>query len=390
VDRVEVLVVGAGVVGLAVAQALARAGREVLVTERAEAIGTGVSSRSSEVVHAGLYYPTGSLKARLCVRGRALLYDWCSAHGVPHRRCGKLVVAVTPGELDALQALRTRAEANGVEGLQWLDRPALAARAPALSAHAALWSPASGIVDSHALMLSLLGAAEDDGALLALRSQVVAAQRVAAGWQVEIESDDGRHGPAERSTLQVRWLVNAAALGSHAVAAAMAGFPAAHIPPRHLAKGHYFALAGRPPFDTLVYPLPVDGGLGVHLTLDLGGQARFGPDVEWLPPVTDAAAAATVIEPDYAVDPSRAAAFETAVRAWWPGLPAGALQPAYAGVRPKISGPGEPAADFRIDGPSQHGVPGVVQLFGIESPGLTASLAIGEQVAAIVAAEDSR
>jgi L-2-hydroxyglutarate oxidase LhgO len=377
VDRTDVVVVGAGVVGLAVASALAGSGLEVWIVEREAAIGTGVSSRSSEVVHAGLYYRSGALKSRLCVRGKALLYEHCADSGVPHRRCGKLVVARGADEAAGLAALQAQAAANGVDDLRLLDRDQARRLEPALECDAALWSPSSGIVDSHALMLSLLGRAEAGGATLALRSRFERAEPVAGGWRVRVVAQGGA---ADVAVFHARWIVNAAGLAAQAVAAAIDGFEPAHVPPRRLAKGHYFACAVRCPFSRLIYPLPAEGGLGVHLTLDLAGQARFGPDVEWLPEgVADR-------DLDYAVDPTRAAAFAAAVRHYWPALPDGALLPAYGGIRPKLSGPGEPAADFRIDGPSRHGVAGVVQLFGIESPGLTASLAIAEEVAAIVAA----
>lgn len=371
-DRVECLVVGAGVVGLAVARALALAGREVVVLERDKLIGSGVSSRNSEVIHAGLYYPTGSLKAKLCVRGRELLYAYCTERGLPHRRCGKLLVATSDEELPRLDAIAERARANGVLDLQRLSAAEATAMEPALHTLGALWSPSSGIVDSHALMTSLLGDAENHGALLALGSPFAGARRDGSDWVVTTAGDE----PFEIAT---RWLVNSAGLHAHAVAAAVQGFPAASIPPRHMAKGHYFSLAARAPFKHLIYPTPVPGGLGVHLTLDLGGQAKFGPDVEWLPDALQPDAV------DYRVDGTRMAGFEAGVRRWWPGLPAGALQAAYSGVRPKIVGPGGGEADFRIDGPAKHGVPGVVQLFGIESPGLTSSMAIGEWVAEAMA-----
>ncbi len=371
IDAVDAVVVGAGVIGLAVARALALQGLSVVILESATTHGTGTSSRNSEVVHAGLYYEPGSLKARLCVRGRDLLYAYCAERGVAVRRCGKLLVATREGDVPKLDAIRTRAAACGVPDLQPLTRDQALAMEPALAVHAALWSPSSGIVDSHGLMTALLGDAQNAGALHAVASPFVGAHPVAAGWRVQT-------GGGEAFELDARWLVNTAGLQAQAVAAAMQGFPVAAIPRRRLAKGHYFSLGGRSPFSHLVYPMPVDGGLGVHLTLDLGGQARFGPDVQWLP---DGIADADI---DYADDPAWQAAFEAEIRHYWPGLPAGSLQPAYSGVRPKLSGPGEPAADFRIDGPPVHGVPGVVQLFGIESPGLTSCLAIAECVAAIV------
>lgn len=380
-EGVDALVVGAGLVGLAVARALARGGLAVWIVEREAGIGTGVSSRSSEVIHAGLYHSPGSWKARLCVRGRQMLYAYCVERGIAHRRCGKLVVAHDESECGKLPALQAQSRAAGVDDLRLLDGDAARRLEPALACRAALWSPSSGIVDSHALMLSLLGDAEAAGAMLALRSRFVAARRADAHWRVRVAAADGS---GDDAVFDARWLVNAGGLGAQAVAAAIEGFPAAAIPPRRLAKGHYFASTVRTPFTRLIYPLPADGGLGVHLTLDLGGQARFGPDVEWL----DVDGSVDDLTLDYRVDASRAAAFAAAVRRYWPALPDAALVPAYSGIRPKIAGPGQPAADFRIDGPAQHGCDGVVQLFGIESPGLTASLALGEAVAALVAGND--
>jgi L-2-hydroxyglutarate oxidase LhgO len=378
-DRVDAVVVGAGVVGLAVARALARVGLEVVIVEREGAFGSGVSSRNSEVIHAGLYYPPGSLKARLCVRGRELLYAYCAERGVPHRRCGKLVVATSPTEQAKLDEILRRGHANGVHALKPIDGAHARELEPALSGAcvAALHSPDSGIVDSHALMTSLLGEAEAAGAMLALKSPFEGAQPDGSGgWVV-------RSGGDESFELGCHWLVNAAGLGTHRVAAAIAGLPVSAYPAQRVAKGHYFSLAGRAPFSRLIYPTPVDGGLGVHLTLDLGGQARFGPDVEWLP------AGVAQEELDYSVDASRQAAFERDIRRYWPGLQEGALVPAYTGVRPKLSGPGEPAADFLVQGPGDHGLPGLVQMLGIESPGLTSCLALGEHVAQLVRAHPS-
>jgi len=365
--EVDVLVVGAGVVGLACARALAQAGREVWVLDAAEGIGTGISSRNSEVVHAGLYYEPGSLKARHCVAGRDLLYRYCEARGVGHRRCGKLIVATRDEERAALATIEQRARASGVASLRWLDAAEVRAMEPALQAVAALWSPDTGIVDSHGLMLALQGDAEAAGANFVFHTPVLGAQREGSGWRL-------RTGGAAPMTLGARWIVNAAGLGAVRLAAAMQGFPAAQVPREYRAKGSYFSLTGRAPFSRLIYPVPEPGGLGTHLTLDLGGQAKFGPDVEW------------VEQDDYVVDPARRTRFEQSIRRYWPALPEGALQPAYAGIRPKISGPGEPAADFRIDGPREHGASGVVQLFGIESPGLTSALSIAEQVLGIVVA----
>lgn len=359
----DAIVIGAGAVGLAVARALAQGGREVLILEAAERFGSGVSARNSEVIHAGIYYPRGSLKARLCVAGRELLYAFCRDHGVGHRRCGKLIVASDEQQLAELARIRAAALANGVE-LSPLGRADALALEPGLRCAAALHSPLTGIIDAHAYMLALLGQAESRGALLVCDSAVTAVALQADGFLVAVNG-----APA---SLHARVLVNSAGLSAPQVARLMQGFPTALVPPAYLAKGSYFTLAGRAPFGRLIYPLPESGGLGVHLTLDLAGRARFGPDMEW------------VDEPDYAVDVKRAAGFYRAVRAWWPALPDGALEPAYAGIRPKITGPGGPAADFRIDGQSVHGVPGLVQLFGIESPGLTASLAIAAHVAALL------
>ncbi|MFN3861957.1 MAG: NAD(P)/FAD-dependent oxidoreductase [Roseateles sp.] len=357
-DEVDVAVIGAGVVGLAVARELARQGREVIVIEAAGAFGTGTSSRNSEVIHAGLYYPAGSLKARLCVRGKQLLYDYCAARGIAQRRCGKLVVATRPEDLPQLEKIAAQGAANGVDDLRLLSRAETLALEPALNAAGALLSPSSGIVDSHGLMTALLADAEAAGATLALASPVSGGHRDGQLWRLQVGPD---------FELGARCVVNAAGLFAAQVAAALGTL----APRLRYARGHYFGLSGRAPFTRLIYPLPVDGGLGVHLTLDLGGQARFGPDVQWLDEADPGALT-------YAVDPALGPAFEAAVRNYWPALPAGALQPAYSGIRPKLSGPGEPAADFHID----TDTPGLVQLFGIESPGLTACLALAEVVAA--------
>ena len=351
-DSVDTVVIGAGVVGLAVARALAMAGREVVILEAENAFGTVTSARNSEVIHAGLYYPTGSLRATLCVRGKALLYDYCASHGVAHRRCGKLIVATSTADLPALDSLHATAQAQALE--------------PALHSVGALLSPSTGIIDSHGLMLALLGDAEAAGAMLALCSPVAGWRTAPAGIELDV-------GGASPMTLRARSVVNSAGLAAPALARRLAGLPAASVPRDHLAKGCYFSLPGRAPFSRLVYPAPGQSShLGVHLTLDLGGQARFGPSFEWVDQI------------DYTVDAAGADAFYAEVRRYWPGLPDGALQPGYAGLRPKISGPGEPAADFRIDGPATHGVPGLVNLFGIESPGLTASLAIADVVRGMV------
>ncbi|HJV70711.1 NAD(P)/FAD-dependent oxidoreductase [Ideonella sp.] len=370
-DEIDTVVIGAGVVGLACARALARAGREVVILEQENAFGTATSARNSEVIHAGLYYPTGSLRARLCVRGKALLYAFCVRHGVAHQCCGKLVVACSDDELPRLDAVRAQAAANGVTDLQPLSAGDARALEPALACRGALLSPSTGIVDSHGLMLALLGDAEAHGAMLALKSPVRRGQVVAGGG---LELAVGGDAP---STLRARRVVNAAGLRACQLARAIDGLDARHVPQPFYAQGAYFTLAGAAPFSRLIYPVPGQSShLGVHLTLDLAGQARFGPSFRW------------VDEVDYRVDAADGAGFAAEVMRYWPGLaerPADALQPGYAGVRPKISGPGEPAADFRLDGPALHGVPGLVNLFGIESPGLTAALAIGEEVAALLA-----
>ena len=369
-DRVDALVIGAGAVGLAVARALALAGRETMVTEAQNGIGQGVSSRNSEVIHAGLYYAPGSLKARLCVRGKALLYALCESHGVAHRRCGKLVVANSDAEVAGLQALAARAEANRVP-VQFLTAAEAMALEPALRCTAALLSPTTGIVDSHGFMLALQGDLERQGGAVALASRVESARLGQGGEPHVLRMADG-------SEIAASVVVNAASLHACELANCFEGLAPEAVPRAYFAKGNYYALAGRAPFSHLVYPAPADAWLGVHLTLDLGGQARFGPDLEWL----------DVDRPediDYAVDPRRADSFYAEVRRYWPALPDGALQPSYSGVRPKIHAPGTLAPDFRIDGPAQHGVPGLVNLFGIESPGLTSSLALAEDVVAALA-----
>jgi len=372
-DQVDAIVIGAGAVGLAVARALAQGGRETVVTEAQTAIGQGVSSRNSEVIHAGLYYATGSLKARLCVRGKQLLYELCASHGVGHRNCGKLVVANSDAEAAALRRLQDRAVANGVP-VQWLDAREAQALEPALRCTAALLSPSTGIVDSHGFMLALQGDLESAGGMVALGSAVDSASLGRDGQPHVIRLADG-------SEVAAGVLVNAASLHACSLARRFEGLDSRFVPREYFAKGSYYALSGRAPFSRLVYPAPADAWLGVHLTLDLGGQAKFGPDLEWL-------AVSRPDEIDYTVDPRRADGFYAEVRRYWPGLQDGALQPSYSGVRPKIYGPGETAPDFRIDGPAIHGVPGLVNLFGIESPGLTSALAIGEHVAALLVETD--
>lgn len=360
-DQIECVVIGAGVVGLAVARALAARGREVIVLEAAEAIGVGTSSRNSEVIHAGLYYPRGSLKASLCVRGRELLYEYCAARGVPHQRCGKLLVATAANQIPQLESIMTRGRENGVLDLVRISGAEAQALEPALECVAAVFSPQTGIVDSHQLMLALQGDAENDGAVCAFHAPVEAIEAINGRFVVKV-------GGAAPTTLNAACVINSAGLQANAIARRIRGLDARHVPPLYLARGNYFSVSGRAPFSRLIYPMPNEAGLGVHLTIDLGGQARFGPDVEWVDAI------------GYDVDPRRADSFYAAIRAYWPALPDGALQPAYAGIRPKLSGPGEPAADFVIQGPAAHGVRGLVNLFGIESPGLTASLAIAARV----------
>ena len=360
-DEVDAVVVGAGVVGLAVARELSLAGREVLILEAAARFGTGASARNSEVIHAGIYYPPGSLKARLCVGGREQLYGFCAERGIPHRRCGKLIVAATEDELAGLARIAAAAHANGVE-LSRLERAAARALEPQLCCAAALQSPLTGIIDSQAYMLALLAEAQSHGAQLACGSAITQMVLEEAGILIGVNGAD--------CAVRARALVNCAGVQAPAVARLMEGLAPSHIPVAYFAKGNYFALKGRSPFERLIYPLPQADGLGIHLTLDLAGRARFGPDVQWIENC------------DYAVDAGRAAAFYAAIRRYWPALEDGALEPSYAGVRPRISGPGEPLADFRIDDARRHGVPGLINLFGIESPGLTASLAIAGEVAA--------
>lgn len=363
-EQVDCVVVGAGVVGLAVARAMALKGLETLVLERERGIGMGISSRNSEVIHAGIYYPTGSLKAALCVRGKELLYAFGATHGVPLRRCGKLIVATSTEQSAQLEKLYATGRANGVDDLHLIT--AAQAQQMELNLHcvAALHSGSTGIVDTHAFMLALQADLESAGGTVALNAPVLSGQADSQGITLQV----GGEQPME---IRTRVLINSAGLGAQELANKLQGMPATQVPAQYLAKGNYYSLAGRSPFARLIYPVPEVGGLGVHLTVDMGGQARFGPDVEW------------VSEVDYHVDPARADAFYASIRRYWPGLPNDALQPAYAGIRPKLSGPDEAAADFVIQGPAEHGVPGLVNLFGIESPGLTASMAIAERVAAL-------
>ena len=360
-DEVEAVVVGAGVVGLAAARALALAGHEVIVLERAYTIGFETSSRNSEVIHGGLYYPAGSLKARACVEGRERLYAYCREHHVPHAQLGKLVVASTEAEIPGVDRIATAARGNGVDNLIWLGAEEAQRMEPELRCVAALLSPSTGIIDSHALMLAYQGDAEAAGAMVAFQTPVLGGRVRGDGFELDI-------GGEEPTAIRCRMLVNSAGLHAPALARSIAGIPPETIPPAYFCRGVYFTLAGRTPFQRLIYPVPEPGGLGVHITLDLAGQARFGPDVEWIGEV------------DYTVDARRGDLFYAAIRRYWPALRDGALQPGYAGIRPKISGPTEPAADFVVQGAAEHGIPGLVNLFGIESPGLTASLPLADEV----------
>jgi L-2-hydroxyglutarate oxidase LhgO len=366
-EQLDSVVIGAGVVGLACARALALSGREVVVLEAEAAIGTHTSSRNSEVIRAGIYYPQGSLKARLCVEGRQMLHAFCAEHGVEHRRCGKLIVATHGDQRAALDRLHAQAEANGVGDLVRLAPEAVRELEPEIHCVDALLSPSTGIIDSHGFMLALLGDAEAHGAMLALGSPLLRGR--VGGDAIVLEV--GGEAP---TTISARTVINSAGLAAQRTAAALAGFPQQRVPPTHYAKGNYYSLSGRTPFSHLIYPVPEPGGLGVHLTLDLAGQGRFGPDVEWL----------SGTEFDYRVDPKRADRFYAEVRKYWPGLADGSIAPAYAGIRPKLAGLDAPAGDFVIQGPQVHGVPGLVNLYGIESPGLTASLAIAETVLAML------
>ncbi|MGM4989979.1 NAD(P)/FAD-dependent oxidoreductase [Tardiphaga sp. 841_E9_N1_2] len=361
-DKVECVVVGAGVVGLAIARRLAEAGREVIVLEAADAIGTVTSSRNSEVIHAGIYYPAGSLMARLCVAGKQALYDYCRDRGIPHRNSGKLIVATRPKEIAKLASIKAHAEANGVADLEQLSGTEARALEPALACEAALLSPSTGIVDSHSYMLSLRGEAEAAGAAFAFLAPLERGRVTADGFELDV----GGEAPM---TLACDMLINSAGLSATAIARMLDGMPLDLIPPAYLAKGCYFSCNAKAPFSRLIYPVPEPGGLGVHLTLDLAGQARFGPDVEWVDHI------------DYTVDPARGERFYPAIRRYWPSLPDGALMPSYSGMRPKIVPPAVAVQDFMIQGAQTHGVPGLINLFGIESPGLTSSLAIADYVA---------
>jgi L-2-hydroxyglutarate oxidase LhgO len=363
-EQIDCVVIGAGVVGLAVARALALAGREVMVLEAADAIGTKTSSRNSEVIHAGIYYAKGSLKARLCVQGRQMLYAYCAERGIGHRRCGKLIVATSQPQRAELQGIIAKAAANGVGDLVMLSREQATAMEPALECVAAVHSPSTGIIDSHALMLALQGDLENAGGMVAFYSPLVRARVMSRG--IELETVDG-------TQLRSRSVVNCAGFCAPALAQKFEGLAPQHVPTAYYAKGNYFTLAGRAPFSRLIYPVPEAAGLGVHLTIDLGGQAKFGPDVQWVDSPDD-----------LVVDPARGDAFYAEVRKYWPALADGALQAGYAGIRPKIHAPHEAARDFVIEGPATHGVSGLVNLFGIESPGLTSSLATAELVSGML------
>ena len=362
----DVVVVGAGVIGLAIGRELARTGRDVTVLERNPRIGEEISSRNSGVIHAGIYYATDSLKARLCVRGKELLYRYCEDKGIPYRRCGKVVVAVNEAQQCRLEELHAQGRANGVNDLELMSAAELNKLEPAVSCTAGLWSPSTGIIDSHGLMLALQGDLEAAGGTVAVLSHLAGGLVSADGIELTVRSD------AEEIRIRAHSVINAAGLGATQVASSLTGLDARRVLETRYAKGNYFVYRGRSPFRHLVYPLPQPGGLGVHVTVDLADRARFGPDVEW------------VAAPDYTVDEGRAEAFYQAIHSYWPEIPPGSLAPDYAGVRPKLVGPGEPAGDFVIQGAATHEIPGLVNLFGIESPGLTAALAIGEHVASLL------
>ena len=368
-ESVDAVVVGAGVIGLAIARRLALDGREVLVLERHEAIGSETSSRNSEVIHAGIYNLPRRLKTTLCVAGRTMLYRYCAEHGVPHARLGKLIVAAEQTELATLAKIKEQGELNGVDDLVWLTGDAAMALEPQLVCVAAVLSPSTGIIDAHQLMLALEGDLEDAGGVVVLKAPVEAGEVRNDGIRLSV-------GGAEPMQLQARTVINAAGLGAMDLARALKGLPPQHAAPLWYAKGNYFRLTAKAPFSRLIYPIPVPGGLGTHMTLDLAGRARFGPDVEWVNSL------------NYAVDPRRGDKFYDDIRRYWPDLPDGALGPDYAGIRPKLGPAGSPILDFRIEGPAQHGVPGLVNLFGIESPGLTSCLAIADHVTALLGDSD--
>jgi L-2-hydroxyglutarate oxidase LhgO len=360
--EIDVAVVGAGVIGLAAARAFAKAGREVIIFEAGDAIGNGISSRNSEVIHAGIYYATGSNKAELCVRGKELLYDYAFSHHVGHRRIGKLIVAAGPAQIETLEKLKAQADANGVNDLEWLDEAQARKLEPEVTCAGALLSPSTGIVDAHGLMLALRGDIESNGGAIAFRTPVARGEMVGERARLVTGGD-------QKAQIDARLIVNAAGHGAPVLLEKLRGFPAGFRRKGHFAKGNYFKLTGKNPFSRLIYPVPEQAGLGIHATLDLGGQVRFGPDVEWV-----------AREDDLEVDPARAETFYAAIRTYWPGLPDGTLSPDYAGMRPKIVGEGSAPADFVIEGPESHGVANLINLLGIESPGLTSSLAIAERV----------
>ncbi|MBX8813114.1 NAD(P)/FAD-dependent oxidoreductase [Pseudochrobactrum algeriensis] len=373
-EKTACVIAGAGVVGLAIAREMAMRGFETLVLEAEHMIGTQTSSRNSEVIHAGIYYEPDSLKARFCVEGKERLYAYAQAQGIPYKRCGKLIVATSEAQHSALDKIIARAEACGVHDLQRLSAAEAQALEPSIRCTAALFSPSTGIIDSHALMLSLQGDAENHGAAIAFNTEILCVEQIDGGFSITTRDRES----GEEFTLEAERFINAAGLGAQAIAATIDGLAPEHIPALHLAKGNYFSASGKNPFSHLIYPVPVDGGLGVHLTLDLNGQMRFGPDVEWLEHVAPQTGL------DYSVDPQRGDSFYAAIRQYWPELPDGVLQATYSGIRPKLSSSGETAADFRISGSDDHGITGLINLFGIESPGLTSSLAIAAHVSTLI------
>lgn len=360
---IDAVVIGAGVVGLAIARELSLRGISTIILEKEREFGTGTSSRNSEVIHAGLYYPAGSLKAKLCVRGKALLYSFCESHGVSHQRCGKLIVASQASDIPALEALLAKGRINGCDDLVMIDKQEAKALEPELSCVGALHSQSTGIIDSHGLMLALLGDAQDNGCQIAYRAEFRSAEKHGDEFVISVGGDE----PMEISS---SLLINASGHFAPDIAQEICQGGSANLPKAYFAKGNYFSLLGKTPFSHLIYPAPQEHGLGVHLTLDLAGRARFGPDIEWVDSL------------DYRVDPQRCEGFYEAIRRYWPQLPDQSLSPSYSGIRPKISGPNDPALDFRIDDEETHGVTGLINLFGIESPGLTSSLAIAAEIAA--------